>query len=397
MLHTFSLDPRDVLFFRDARPMGGADAGLGARLPRPDQLHAALMSAFLAQWPDRQSWEGPAHTFGHGAHDHNRDSSCRFGALRVVGPFVADKTDTLYVPTPLDLGMRLVPLGDGTNLPAPLTMGFLPETREKRIVPPWIPRPLFQAYLAGKAPSTDGIELPFAAERTVQTAIDPATGTADEGRFFQAEYLRLSSGARLVFSASCVVHPKGGGSDVDVFAHPDAPRDIQIGGQGGLAYLRPAPDGRARPSMGESSAASSPSRFLRWTLLSPALFHAGWRPGWIDATSGRVMLRQGDTARREGESRAAWRSRLAQAPGFPTARLVAARVGKPVAFSGWDAIASAPKPTSLAVPAGSCYVFECGSTEEASALAAALDWPRPHSDLYGEKGFGIGICSFLHI
>lgn len=395
MMHAFSLDPRDVLFFRDARPMGGADAGLGARLPRPDQLHSAILSAFLAQWPERQDWEGAKHTFrlrteeNRGrTHDLNEDSSMRFGGLRVVGPFVSDAAGEVFLPTPLDLGMRLVTLPGDTNLPAPLDMGFLPVTREKRSLPALIPASLYAEYLAGSLPETKDVVLPYAAERTVQTAIDADTGTAKDGQFFQAEYLRLVPGARLVFAASCIVHPKGGGQDVDVFARHDAPDVVQIGGQGDLATL--SHGGFSLPS-----ASVEPTCFVRWTLLSPALFHSGWRPGWIEADTGRVMLKRGDTTRQEGESRAEWRKRLSEIPGFATARLVAARIGKPLAFSGWDAIKNAPKPTSLAVPAGSCYVFACDSADEASSLAAALAAPRPHSDVFGEKGFGIGVCSFV--
>lgn len=393
MMHSFSLDPRDVLFFRDARPMGGADAGSGARLPRPDQLHSALLSAFLARWPQRQDWEGAKHTFRlrtkenrEQTHDRNEDSTCRFGGLRVVGPFVADAKGEVFFPTPLDLGMRLVPLTGGTNLPAPLSMGFLPVTREKRNLPVLIPTSLYAEYLAGNAPATKDLVLPFAAERTVQTAIDVATGTAKDGQFFQAEYLRLAPGARLVFSAECVVHPKGGGGDVDVFARPDAPGVVQMGGQGGLAAL--APTGFALPS-----APDEPTRFVRWTLLSPALFHAGWRPGWVKADTGDVLLKN-LPPRRPDESRQDWKARQNRAAPF-AARLVAARIGKPVAFSGWDAIQMGPKPTQLAVPAGSCYVFACDTPVEAAALAAALSAPCPHSDFFGEKGFGLGACSFL--
>ena len=395
MMHAFSLDPRDILFFRDARPMGGSDAGRGARLPRPDQLHTALLSAFFARWPERQDWEGDEHTFRRRTpdnrdrtHDRNDDSSLRFGALRVVGPFVADSRGVPFFPTPLDWNMRVVPLPNGTDLPNPLVAGFLPVSREKRIVPPLVPAGLFADYLSGRFPDLGGISIPFGAERTIQTAIDPASGTSDDGRLFQAEYLRLAPGARLVFLASCVIHPKGGGPDVDVFARPDAPDVVQIGGQGGLARLS-----STAFSIPESTAV--PSRRIRWTLLTLALFNAGWRPGWVDEASGRVRLKCGDTGRRPGESRAAWRARIAEAPEFPTARLVAARIGKPEAFSGWDVLQNAPKPTVLAVPAGSCYVFDCDSPDEAAALASTLSGMHPHSDLFGEKGFGIGVCSFV--
>jgi CRISPR/Cas system CMR-associated protein Cmr3 (group 5 of RAMP superfamily) len=78
----------------------------------------------------------------------------------------------------------------------------------------------------------------------------------------------------------------------------------------------------------------------------------------------------------------------------PSADLIAARVGKPIAFSGWD-LQSGPKPTQLAVPAGSCYVFDCKTPESARALAKLLDPPNRRSSLFGEKGFGLGVCSSI--
>ena len=75
---------------------------------------------------------------------------------------------------------------------------------------------------------------------------------------------------------------------------------------------------------------------------------------------------------------------------FETARLIAACIGKAVAFSGYDSQVR-EKPTELAVPAGSAYVFECETVEEAGKLVAALNL-KPLSDL-GEKGFGLGVCS----
>jgi hypothetical protein len=94
-------------------------------------------------------------------------------------------------------------------------------------------------------------------------------------------------------------------------------------------------------------------------------------------------------------SRAQWKALSAQAGNF-RAKLIAARVGKSLAFSGWD-LQTGPKPTLQAVPAGSCYVFDCGTPAEAKALAAALSWPRPRSTMHGEKGFGLGVCSSINL
>ena len=51
------------------------------------------------------------------------------------------------------------------------------------------------------------------------------------------------------------------------------------------------------------------------------------------------------------------------------------------------------KPTELAVPTGSSYVFECATEAEAENLVKVLNL-KPLSDL-GEKGLGLGVCSYV--
>ena len=66
----------------------------------------------------------------------------------------------------------------------------------------------------------------------------------------------------------------------------------------------------------------------------------------------------------------------------------------PLVFSGWDQ-QTGPKPTMQAVPAGSVYVFQCADEAEARELAGSLSWPNRRSTRFGEKGFGVGVCSFI--
>ncbi len=391
--HTFTLEPRDLLFLRDARPMAASDAGLGANWPRPDQLWNAIINALHRQWPEQQAWEGTGeHTFRDKrdadykgkSKDKNADSSFRFGALKTRGPFPC-KAGALYLPAPLDLGMQLVPCAD-TDLPAPLTHAFLPRQQGKQKPREWVSVSDYARYLAGDdlPEPTDTPDL-YDVERNIGIEIDPESGTTVEGQLYQAEYLRLQQGVVLAFEAECDLKPRGGGQTVDVFARPDRPDTLMIGGQQGMAYLNTQQAGLELPR------AEITTSLLRWTLLSPAVFNAGWKPDWVDA-DGRVMLPK--AVRAPGMSRAEWKAAAAGAGSF-TARLVAARIGKPLAFSGWDLQKGAPKPTLLAVPAGSCYVFDCGTVAEARALAGALAPDRPRSTMYGEKGFGAGICSSL--
>jgi len=144
---------------------------------------------------------------------------------------------------------------------------------------------------------------------------------------------------------------------------------------------------------------------VKWILLTPAIFeqigsHAGgWLPSWVSHSHGMVQLLDGPgpnaAKRRKVES------------GKPIdARLVAAMVGKPIPVTGHalprqdTGEPGGHKPTHLAIPAGSVYYFE---TTEPEKLAAALNWHgsetnptsvrNRRSTLFGEKGFGVGICS----
>lgn len=392
MKHTLELTPRDLLFLRDARPMEASDAGLGANWPRPDQLYHALLGAFHLRWPNRQEWEGDEHT----RREERKDITFRFGALKTVGPFPR-KDGRLFFPRPLDLGMKIVEC-EGTDFSPTLKYAFLPVARGKASLPQWISEDTYRRYLSGETVfdlKEKDSDL-FGSDRNIGIAIDPSTGTTVEHKLYQAEYLRLQEGVTLAAEACCDMKLKQQGTVRDAFnpkeTNGERVEQIVLGGQQGMCSLSESDGGLPLPKRPAGRAAT---RFVRWTLLTPAVFNAGWKPGWLDA-EGRVMLPRGisDTeGRRPGESREEWRKRKFANVGFD-ARLVAARVEKPVAFSGWDQTFG-PKPTMLAVPAGSCYVFECGSPEEADALADALGDGKPRSDLLGSNGFGAGVCSFV--
>ena len=393
---TYELTPRDVLFFRDARPMDVDkrkddvfNVGHGAHWPRPDQLFSAVI------------------------HELVRDPSAPEGAwygkvkdLRVTGPFPL-RNGTLYLPMPLDWDMNLVAfdvaLGT-TDIPAPLTAGFADRVVEKKSYPKWIPVADYARYLRGevergKGPTKEDEpekDKPANGDRSLAlceprfgTTLDATTGASKRadgktgsGRY-AAEYLRLGKGVTFV----CAVETERDAELKD--------RWVRFGGQGGLVRFEAADDLDARL---RALPQGTPTRFVRWTLLAPALFAKGWYPNWLEETvdgtrTGKVMLPMEEVLRRPGESRAAYRARMnVERRPFETARLIAACVGKAVAFSGYDS-QDREKPTELAVPAGASYVFACETVEEAQKLVAALHL-KARSDL-GEKGFGLGVCSYV--
>ncbi len=365
-MKSYQLYPRDVLFFRDGRPIdrlkdGAGDiavVGHGAFWPRPDHLYNAVMHALL------------------GSRSAGRKAFGTFGDLQVAGPFPV-KGGELYLPRPLDWKMGVEPLRE-TNAPAWLTHGFIDDEEGKKNYPTWIPLTCYKAYLdAADRPSRDrlgDLKEPslFAPEIRTGTTMDPATGASKRNADqrsgqYQAEYLRLERGV----SMACEINP--GKTDVET------PRAFIMGGQGGMVSAEPS---------GISLEASFPVPavpegegpfYLRWTLLAPAYFaQTGWLPGWCKDTNpvdpepiGHVKL-----------------------PNCDTCRLIGACTGKPIVFSGWDS-EEGIKPTVLAVPAGSVYLFECPERGKAEALVRALHLTRK-SD-FGSQGFGMGVCSFVRI
>ncbi len=389
----FELESRDVLFFRDGRPMDVDksrkddvfNVGHGANWPRPDLLFSAVIHELLrnSDAPERE-WYG------------------KVSDLHVTGPFPLSGGE-VYLPMPLDWDMQLLGFGDGigaTDIAVPLQAGFIDRVVEKKSYPRWIGCDDYARYLKGEVGKGKGANEPdmpesagnklYEIELRTGTTLDAATGASRrvEGRCesgqYAAEYLRLCNGTRMI----CEIETGE--------AESLAGRMVRFGGQGGM--VRFFDSGIDLRMLLASLPRGTPSRFVRWTLLAPALFVGGWYPNWLGKTedgtcTGKVMLPANKTLRRAGESRAAYRARMkVESKPFETATLIAACLGKAVAFSGYDSMGH-EKLTELAVPAGSSYVFECKTTQEAAKLVETLDL-KALSDL-GEKGFGLGVCSYV--
>jgi hypothetical protein len=183
---------------------------------------------------------------------------------------------------------------------------------------------------------------------------------------------------------------------------------------------------------------------VKWTLLTPAVFPfiparemagrkidehpGGWLPNWIaprdgfadpSVQAGQVLLKP-HRERERGEDRQAWRDAIRK-QSFIRAFLVAACVPKPIYISGWSdrkhlsptdpgvtklnlSTGSDPRPGYYAVPAGAAYYFQVAEGEDPHLLVDLLSWhgqdsPDPakpirrRSTLFGEQGFGLGVCS----
>lgn len=449
-MNTIILEPTDVLFFRDGRPMGGSLAGHGAGWPTPIIVSAAFHAAL------HRAGLGGGHLHRRGARgvyatDAQRDR--KFGSLTTVGPFpvkVSGAAQTWFFPRPLDLqdaslNPALLPtdLFDPieSSLPGPLAYAVanrLPPNKDSE-AKSWLAKDAYEKYLQG---STDNLENKASVndsefadqEHNIGIGIDPATGTTGQGdgagKIYSAHYLRLQNDWRMGVLAETKDKEFApyGGDQVKALFDGQNRHHIIVGGQQRVctAFLQNGeiqlPAGK-RHGFGISK---NTKHLVKWVLLSPAVWpdiidddaknivphSGGWLPNWVDQKTGAVLLKAGDTERQNGETRVHWRQRVCGLPSI-TAHLVAAIVPKPVIVTGWalpndtsDVPLGGAKSTHLAVPAGAVYYFEADSATEAQNLADALNWHggEPHSNtvknrrstLLGEKGFGLGVCGTWH-
>lgn len=395
----YELKPRDVLFFRDGRPMDADKAmeevrniGHGAVWPRPDHLYKGVMHALLK--------ETSGADFGD------------FPSLKVMGPYPVKKakgrdSDVLYLPRPLDWDMDIEPCSS-TDLPEPLEYGFIDRTEGKKKLPAWIAEGDFFRYLDRKDhglyyedekdasgnvrkdkngnsiktikfPYSDG-EL-FDVESRIGTTLDHSTGASKrvKGQHasgqYQGEYLRVKKNV----SMWCAVETgKIGMSELAPEA-PEVPRAFLLGGQGGVV-TRSATDIDLAKMFPRPGVDGDGEVFVRWTLIAPALFQCtGWLPGWCK-----------DSRRCPADPKVLGTVMFAGCGGC---KLVGACMGKPMFFSGWDPQTDGAKPTILAVPQGSVYLFRCNDRANAESLIEKLHFRR-QSD-FGPQGFGIGVCSIV--
>lgn len=387
-----NIEPRDVLFFRGAKPMGGSALGEGARWPMPSVFHHALLSAFHARWPEAKTKH--QHIRG----DENKNSSFLYGDLKTVGVFPerlgrAGKK-TLYFPMPSDVqflnndSAELCVLepremtGKG-DLPAPLEKAlFKPPDAEatKRTPHRWISDADLLDYLAGKPLMHRELEPLFDVESRPGIGIDPQTGTADAGtdteggKFYLAEYMRLRDGVSLKGFAVA--------ETLDAYFADSAKSDFVLGGQRGVAHLAGVRDDTHLPTGVDISGTC-----IKWVTLTPAIFTGGWLPSWIDQKTGAIKgVETEKVERRSGESRKDWRARFKTTP-IP-GKLVAASIPKPVPYSGWKAHATGKegaKPTRLCVPAGAVYYFEVPEGENPEPARPLPQWTVQERYCRGER------------
>ncbi|MFO7936839.1 MAG: type III-B CRISPR module-associated protein Cmr3 [Kiritimatiellia bacterium] len=394
--HELTLKPQDILFFRDAKPMEASSVGCGANWPLPNVLHDALISTMKQYWPEPQEWEFE-HKHSNKADNREDLSNLRFGGLQTTGLLPCRNGETFY-PCPADIDpdgnqMLLKKYSGFRNLADFLKYGCtLKGKPSKKKGEEWITQRAMEKYLVGENISFDtSQEALYDKESRTGIAIDAQRGATEGGMLYLAEYLRLRDDVSLRGYAACesVCRASNATDALDKFFADGKDQNVVIGGQQGIAQV--SADAIDKDLPVALPGGGGHGCYLKWILLTPAIFNNGWLPDWIDVDNGKVLLPVDKPERKPGESRADWRKRFPAALG---AQLCAVRMEKPIVVSGWNLRKGGPRATRLAVPAGSVYWFKADSVEDAIALNSALHG-RFKSNYFGEKGYGLGICQML--
>ncbi len=358
-MHTYLIEPKAPLVIRSGRPFDEQAGTDSARFPPPSTLAGALRTA------------------------HAETSGKSFGpelaTLAVAGPLpvkldTAGEPKTLLVPRPADALYfwsedrqakrlaRIAPAarkrGEGCDLPA----GLLPVQLMQPVKGKPAPGPGWWALedlLAWQHPGQSDPEFaqieehgwtPMPDDVRTHVAIQRDTQAADAGRLFQTAGIGFWESPQ-----NADAFPRRATALIGRLAGDIAPGVITLGGERRLSALRPVGDG-IWPSRPDGLVASiRAAGGLRLTLLTPALFSEGWRPGELPG----LILR-------------------------------AAALDRWQPHSGWDLARQQPRAGRKLVAAGAVYWFELGDIDDDSLanlwLAPISDDPQDRLD-----GFGLAL------
>jgi CRISPR-associated protein Cmr3 len=201
-------------------------------------------------------------------------------------------------------------------------------------------------------------------DRRTHVAIDPDSLAADAGRLFQTEGLDLEA------DNAWLKAPGATGLQLLArFSEPLAAGLVHLGGERRLARLHPAPPSDwPQPPRPDWFSRMREAGGLTLTLLTPAIFEAGYRPGWLDDTL-------------QGEL-----------PGAPGVRLqlVAAALERWQPHSGWDLAKQEARATRKLVGAGATYWFRLLNEPDEAALVPL--WLTSLCDAEQDRRDGYGLA-----
>ena len=220
-----------------------------------------------------------------------------------------------------------------------------------------------------RANDADALD-PFEAESRTHAAIDPETGTAQEGQLFRTAGLDLNRGGNAVELFGEVMF------DEERFSLTGLSQWQTLGGRKRPAFWRFSAAQNVSPLSPPKKVAEAlrGAKQIRMILATPALFQRGTIPGWLDENlTGRPP----------------------EAPESVTLRLRSLAADRPLPISGWsyedfDGKKPGPKPVRRMTASGSVYFFEVIQGDASDLLRSC--WLRSVSDDAQDRRDGFGLA-----
>lgn len=370
---------RDPVVSRDGRPFG---AGQGRRMrttgwPLPGMVAGSFRTTLAKAAEKSFTGTVPADLLARVA---------VHGLFPVVG-------DELYLPAPANAlhppdtntPLRAIPRDhdgscdwpNGANLRP--VMPDLPDDADDfkpaKSSPAFWPVSAVKSWLRGEGVAlTDRFLLAPEADTRDHVAMDDARGAAADGLLFTTSGLALTHlnrygvdakrpfgerYAEIELASRVTIDPPLPWAD-EALAKLDAVHPL--GGERRLVGWKTTAGDWSCPT-DVSAALTAAKKRVTMTLVTPAVFTGGWKPGWLDGTPPE---------------------------GGPRLTLVGVCIDRWRAVSGWALQPPVgPKPIKRYVPAGAVYFFECDSP-----AALADGWLRPVSDDAQDRRDGYGLAAW---
>ncbi len=367
-----SLEPLMPVIVRSARPMEGKSDADPARFPPPSTVAGCL----------RTAW----------ARAERRPFGRELAERAVAGPLLLTADRRVLAPRPADAlyfgsgeeaccirsEPRAFDPGVGTDLPD----GLLPVRLTEDVKgkpgegPSWWDWKDLLAFRRGDDVEHSRLSengwLQPPGDRRTHVTIEPGTRAARDGQLFQTEGLDFDVGPARYDESSQDRKRRSGPGGLRLlarFAEPMGKSLVHLGGKRRLAALQPEAESIWPKAPEDWLERIREAGGLSLTLLTPGIFSAGWRPGWVDAggPSGSPPV----------------------APNLKL-RLRAAAVSRWQPHSGWDLAGNKPRPTRKLAGAGATYWFQVIDGLDAAALDAL--WLAGICDDEQDRRDGFGLA-----
>lgn len=347
------VDPLDTIFFRDGKPFSMGEDTWGNCIfpPSPSVIYGALRTAYFSNHIDRlekaNTEEDPTNN------------------LVIKGIYFLDNLDnknTLHLPLPLDLVQKkdvepelenevhLLSLVELKLKSSCLTSHVLKGDQGVEAVDEsLISGELLKKYLScdGKNFSILRLSSRVITESKIGIGLSKETHTADESKIYRIGMKRLTNLSLLVELEGLEIPEKG---------------LLKLGGEGKAASYTKISEPLIDFGLSEDNIDKNIEKFKLY-LSTPAIFHQGWLPSWIDVNS------------LEGKYK------------NTKFKLLTASVGKFQNLGGFDLKQKKPKPMWKVTPTGSVYYFKIieGDFKEIFSLFNR----QSISEENAKQGFGI--------